>query len=155
MLFSILMSLLNLRLGYWAQNPRFAARRFSLRRPTFLKPGLGAVFGWGLNEDKSMIELSDGGHFENLGIYEFVRRRLDTIIVSDGGCDQKFEFADLSNAIERVRVDFGVRIEFDTPDLNLAGLIPKNALDRCIRRKDGSRRARLCGRENLLPGTHG
>ncbi|MGH0034653.1 MAG: patatin-like phospholipase family protein [Myxococcota bacterium] len=122
---SVLMSLLNLRLGYWAPNPGRERRWLRIvRRPNFLKPGLGAVVGRGLSETRDMIELSDGGHFENLGLYELVRRRLPHIIVVDAGCDPDFAFADLSNAVERVRTDFGVEIDFSSSPNRLAKLLP-------------------------------
>ncbi|MBF0304808.1 MAG: hypothetical protein HQL41_04045 [Alphaproteobacteria bacterium] len=43
------------------------------------------------------------------------RRKLDLIVVSDAGCDPNFSFADLGNAIEKARVDFGIQVTFDTP----------------------------------------
>ena len=56
--------------------------------------------------------LSDGGHFENLALYEIVARRCRYVIVSDAGCDAAYCFDDLANAIRRVRIDFGIPIEF-------------------------------------------
>ena len=58
------------------------------------------------------VYLSDGGHFENLGLYEMVRRRCRLIVVSDGGCDPDFEFADLGNAVRKISLDLGVPIYF-------------------------------------------
>jgi len=46
-------------------------------------------------------------------LYELIRRKLQLIILSDGGADPQFRFDDLGNAIERARVDFGVKIRFD------------------------------------------
>src|SRR5690606_21801399 len=63
---------------------------------------------------RSQIHLSDGGHFENLGLYELVRRHCRYIIVSDCGADQHHQFNDLANAVRRIREDFGVEIELDT-----------------------------------------
>ena len=57
--------------------------------------------------------VSDGGHFENMGAYELIRRRVKLILAVDGGADSKLEFEDLANAVERVRVDFGVKIDFE------------------------------------------
>jgi hypothetical protein len=57
------------------------------------------------------VYLSDGGHFENLGIYELVRRRVRFIICSDADADPAFSFGDLGNAIDHCRRDFGVEIE--------------------------------------------
>ncbi|HSG82143.1 MAG TPA: hypothetical protein VLC48_07830, partial [Gemmatimonadota bacterium] len=125
-LVSALMSLLNLRLGYWIRN--FDRRPLPLP-PNFIVPGLSrGVLGWGFREDSGALELSDGGHFENLGVYELVRRKLPVIIASDAGADPSFSFGDLENALERVRVDFGARIRFREKDnLGLEGLLPGSA----------------------------
>jgi len=79
----------------------------------------------GIDSESGYVELSDGGHFENLGLYELVRRRVDTMIVSDASADPKLSFASLANAVERVRVDFGVSIDFE--DVPLGGLLPGSA----------------------------
>ena len=41
------------------------------------------------------VHLSDGGHFENLALYELIRRHCRYIIVSDAGEDQELAFTDL------------------------------------------------------------
>lgn len=56
--------------------------------------------------------LSDGGHFENLGGYELVRRRLRTIVIVDAEQDQDYTFGGLSNLIRKARLDFGAEIRF-------------------------------------------
>ncbi len=67
-----------------------------------------------LPEDHTpQLHLSDGGHFENLGLYELIRRHVRYVIVSDAGQDEDLAFDDLGNAIRRVREDFGVEIEID------------------------------------------
>ena len=91
----------------------------------YLRPGLSGLLGYGLDEHAGFLQLSDGGHFENLGLYELVRRKMDLILVSDGGQDGDFTFADLGNAIERVRVDFGVSIDFEDECYTLEGVLPK------------------------------
>jgi hypothetical protein len=58
------------------------------------------------------VFLSDGGHFENLGLYEMVARGCRTIVVLDAGCDRSYFFEDLGNAVRRIRVDLGIPIEF-------------------------------------------
>jgi hypothetical protein len=58
------------------------------------------------------VYLSDGGHFENLGLYEIVRRRCRTVFVIDGGCDRELVLGDLGNALRKIRIDFGVPIDF-------------------------------------------
>jgi hypothetical protein len=59
------------------------------------------------------VNLSDGGHFENLGLYEMVLRRCHYIVVSDAGEDPECSFADLGEAIRKIRIDFGIAIDFD------------------------------------------
>jgi hypothetical protein len=67
----------------------------------------------GMTTDASrFVNLSDGGHFENLGLYEAVRRRCRVIVVVDGGCDPNYSLGDLGNAIRKCRVDLGVEIDF-------------------------------------------
>lgn len=128
---SMFMALLNLRLGYWAANPNPQYPvRWQRWPPNFLYPGLvQGLFGASLSETQPFIELSDGGHFENLGIYELVRREVDVIIVSDGGAAANRSFSDLASAIERVRADFGVAITFSDPARDLSGLLPLAAGD--------------------------
>ena len=57
------------------------------------------------------VNLSDGGHFENLGLYEMVLRRCHRIVVIDAGRDTDYVFEDLGNAIRKIRIDFGIPID--------------------------------------------
>ena len=121
---SILLSMLNLRLGYWTVNPN--TKKY-LGPPNFFTPGLTSeIFRGGMTEGSKNIQLSDGGHYENLGLYELIRRKLELIIVSDGAGDPDFNFDDLANAIEKVRVDFGVKINF-REDYGIHDMLPKTA----------------------------
>ena len=68
----------------------------------------------GRSNDRSRnVYVSDGGHFENLGLYELVRRRCRVIVLCDASEDAHYQYDDLSNAIQRCRVDFGVNIRFE------------------------------------------
>ncbi len=124
---SVLMGLLNFRLGCWVPNPKNYSGVLSfLRNPDFIYPGLYEVLlRFCLNEKRAFLQLSDGGHFENLGLYELVRRKLKLIIVCDGGADPKFSFSDLAGAMEKVRTDFGALIMINKEDLD--PLIPPAA----------------------------
>jgi hypothetical protein len=82
-------------------------------------PLLQEMFGQ-TTDRNPYVYLSDGGHFENLGLYEMVRRRCRLIVVSDAGCDPTYRFDDLANAIRKVRLDFGVEIDFPG-GLDIAG----------------------------------
>ena len=112
---SFFMTLLNIRLGYWIRNPRHNDTSGELfgRNPTWYSIFV-EMFGKGLHEKRASIHLSDGGHFENLGIYELVKRRCRCIIVSDASADPDYQFGDLGKAIEMVRVDFGAKVRIDT-----------------------------------------
>jgi hypothetical protein len=128
---SVLMGLLNLRLGFWAPNPKQATRTIgssdSIRwvKPNLLYPGLFESFGrFNLNENARYSLITDGGHFENLGLYELVRRRLKLIIVCDATADPAFKFTDLANAIQKVRADFGAIVDIDAEQL--ATLTPQS-----------------------------
>jgi hypothetical protein len=56
--------------------------------------------------------LTDGGHFENTGVYELIRRELAVIIALDNGADPELAFEDVGNLVRKARVDFGAEIEF-------------------------------------------
>ncbi len=131
---SMLMGLLNIRLGYWAPNPNTAyLKRNAI--PNFLWPGLWEVtLRRNLSERSWLIQLTDGGHFENLGLYEMIRRQARLIIVCDAGADPDYAFGDLANAIEKVRVDFGTLIDIDNKKLQK--LIPSKQLPQA-ERSDG------------------
>ncbi|HVR72710.1 MAG TPA: hypothetical protein VMT52_00185, partial [Planctomycetota bacterium] len=64
------------------------------------------------NERRKFVYLSDGGHFENLGLYEMLRRRCHYIVVGDAGCDPNCAFDDLGNAARKARIDMGIPIDF-------------------------------------------
>ena len=119
-LISFLMAFLNIRLGMWVKNPGIWEKenqkwkKHALTPPNLIRPGLNSLFRmFGFREKSSWIELTDGGHFENLGIYELIRRRCKLIIACDAGSDPDFKFSDLGNAVERVRADFGVLINLE------------------------------------------
>jgi hypothetical protein len=115
-LVSLLMMLGNVRLGWWLGNPR--DDRTSLREgPLFsFVPIVNETFGLTTDESK-YVYLSDGGHFENLGIYEMVRRRCRYIVVSDADCDPDCQFEDLGNAVRKAWIDLGVDIRFRSIDV--------------------------------------
>ena len=110
-----LMAMFNLRLGAWLGNTNVEGD------DTYDHPGprqallclLAEMFGL-TNSHSRYVNLSDGGHFDNLGLYEAVLRRCRYVLVSDAGRDQDFAFEDLGNSIRKIRIDFGIDIEFDT-----------------------------------------
>jgi hypothetical protein len=113
---SFLMTLFNVRLGWWLGNPGVPGKSTFHRDSPLnaLMPLIAEATGR-TNDTYSYVYLSDGGHFENLGLYEMVLRRRRYIFISDAGCDPKHEFQDLGNAIRKIRTDLGIPIEIDEP----------------------------------------
>ncbi len=110
---TFLMTILNARLGAWVGNPgRAGGKQWRLANPR-VGPWLLLRELFGSTTDRSRyVFLSDGGHFENLALYEMVRRRCNLIVVSDAGCDPAYAFNDLANAIRLIRIDFSIPIVF-------------------------------------------
>ncbi|MEN3278031.1 MAG: hypothetical protein V7631_3821 [Massilia sp.] len=114
---NFLMTMFNVRLGRWCPNPRKPSWTHS-------SPGIGLfsliaeLFGL-TNADANYVYLSDGGHFENLGIYELVRRRCRLIVAVDVASDKTMAFEDLGNAIRKCATDLHVRIELDVSKMDL------------------------------------
>jgi len=115
---AFILTILNVRLGSWLGNPGLAGRNtFNNAHPrTNLEPLAWELTGT-TNDQCPLVYLSDGGHFENLGIYEMVLRRCRFIVISDGGCDPKCSFEDLGNAIRKIRTDLGVPIDIEYDDM--------------------------------------
>jgi hypothetical protein len=109
-----LMTLFNVRLGWWLGNPGPPGDKTWRREgPRY---SVGPLFSEAMGnttDSYKYVNLSDGGHFENLGLYEMVLRRCHYIIVSDGGQDPECSFADLGEAVRKIRIDFGIPIEFE------------------------------------------
>lgn len=108
---AFLLTIFNVRLGRWTANP--AEQNWKLPGPkigwfSLLQELLGFC-----NERSQFIYLSDGGHFDNLGVYELIRRRCAVILAVDASADHKRDMDDLADTIRKCRVDLGVEIHFD------------------------------------------
>ena len=100
------LSLFNARLGWWIGNPKHD--KYTDDGPRWGLYYLLAELMGLANEKRDYIYLSDGGHFDNLGLYELIRRRCKFIVCCDAGADPQFGFDDLGMAIRKIRADFGV-----------------------------------------------
>ena len=111
---ALLMTLFNVRLGWWLGNPGGkGAKTWRWSGPLY---SVGPLFSEAIGnttDTYKYVNLSDGGHFENLGLYEMVLRRCHFIVVSDAGQDPECSFADLGEAVRKIRIDFGIPIDFD------------------------------------------
>lgn len=104
------LALLNVRLGYWLSNPRYVqanARPQRLSTPLFLWSEISGR----LYENSDGVYLTDGGHIENLGVYELLRRRCRVIIAVDAEADVPMNFSSLMKLQRYARIDLGVRID--------------------------------------------
>jgi hypothetical protein len=117
-----LMAIFNIRLGYWMRWRQ--DKKGWLASNAFIEL-MREIFGW-LNEQSSTLNLSDGGHIENLGAYELIRRKLKFIVCVDGGMDDAMDCADLNRLQRLVAIDFGYRIDFDAADLKLRDSFSSN-----------------------------
>ena len=115
---AFLLTLFNVRLGWWFPNP--AKTGDGAMSPHFSLSYLGAELFGGASDKTSFVMVSDGGHFENLAVYELIRRRCRVIVVSDGECDEKYTFGGLGTLIRMCEVDFGCRIAINVDDLRPA-----------------------------------
>ena len=132
-----IMTLFNARLGAWLGNPgkRGDGTWHQQGPKSAVASIVREIFGL-TNADCPYVYLSDGGHFENLGIYEMVKRHCHYIFVLDGASDGQLKFNDLGNALRKVRIDTKIDIQFD------------DGWERDLR--DGNRRwvvARICYRD--------
>jgi hypothetical protein len=124
---SLLCGLLNVRLGHWWWSDVDPSDR--LVHPARGALGtLGKLFSRLLPVHAHLIDeclgrfpgtssrswyLTDGGHFENTGVYELIRREMAVIIALDNGADQDLIFEDVASLVRKARVDFGAEIDFD------------------------------------------
>ncbi|QQR48357.1 patatin-like phospholipase family protein [Myxococcus xanthus] len=115
---TFLLAAFNLRLGMWWPHPaKLGAKKSRARRLLVGLPFYKELFGRSEIRNSGDVMLSDGGHFENLALYELVRRHCRYIVVSDCGSDANTAFDDVANAARRVREDFGVEIRIDVSPL--------------------------------------
>jgi hypothetical protein len=117
-----IMTLLNIRLGYWLPNPIAAKKsmwfkrlRLSSAKPSLIwKEALAKVDATGTH-----VNISDGGHLENLGIYPLLKRRCKFIVAVDGEADPHMTFNGLVTLMRFARIDMGVEITIDLEDLRI------------------------------------
>jgi hypothetical protein len=113
---SFWLALFNARLGYWVRNSKKEESRRGA--PPGLFYLLQEMFGWA-DENRPYLNVSDGGHIENLGVYELLRRRCKYIVAIDGEQDPKMTFHGLTTLQRLAAIDLGVTIDIGVDDLRL------------------------------------
>lgn len=114
-LMSPTLALLNIRLGYWLRNPRALIAPALSRLIDVIAYAINNLYLLGemlnlLDEKSGYIYLSDGGHVENLGIYELLKRGCKLIIAIDAEADPDISCASLLRLERYARIDLGIRI---------------------------------------------
>jgi hypothetical protein len=104
---SALMSFLNIRLGVWLGKPGTTA---GAGVPGFLCL-LREMTGVGMSEKGPWLNTSDGGHVENMGVYELLRRRCKFIVCVDGEADPQSTFHGQLTLVRHAQIDLGIRLE--------------------------------------------
>lgn len=121
-----LLTLLNLRLNYWLPNPgkfNHKGSKYNFRlRPPGLPYLIREAFGFA-SERTAYINCSDGGHLENLGVYELLKRQCKTIICIDAEADPTLAFAGLITLQRYAAIDFGINIKLDVSAIRPADRI--------------------------------
>jgi len=108
---AFLLTVLNARLGWWVRNPRMSREASCPDSPrSDLIYLLSELFGF-TGTNRTYVNLSDGGHFDNMGLYELVRRRCRYIVICDAEEDEANVFDGIASAIRKCRIDFGVAID--------------------------------------------
>lgn len=135
------LALLNIRLGYWLRNPQKLkdakpapdrGRWSEYRRHTSLFANyylVAEALGL-LNEKRRSIYLTDGGHIENLGIYELLRRRCRVIIAVDAEADPQMAFGSFNTLERYALIDLGTRIDLPWEEIATESLATSQAIDK-------------------------
>jgi hypothetical protein len=113
-----LLTLLNVRLGYWLPHPARVSRPWWSPARLRLRLGVGSLYLWReatgeVSSRKPYVNLSDGGHIENLGIYPLLWRRCKLIVAIDGEQDPALRFGSLMQLMMFARIDLGANIYID------------------------------------------
>ena len=110
-----IMTMLNIRMSYWLRHPKLADKPKWWHRLIYPRPGLHYIMAEAfrkINANGNYLNLSDGAHYDNLAVYELLRRRCRFIINVDAGMDGEYRFSDLTRLQRFARIDLGTTIEF-------------------------------------------
>ena len=114
---ALLLGLANVRLGHWwdagplaATSSRDGAERVMQRLASAFRTQshlLAELSGRFSGRYARYWYLSDGGHFDNTGVYELLRRRIGMVVCADNGADPNYQHEDVANLMRMARIDFG------------------------------------------------
>jgi hypothetical protein len=122
---------LNIRLGRWIRHPRDIAARVRklagehqhilrripgpqyLLREAFSKSGAGVQRRDIKKRTTGFVFLTDGGHIDNLGVYQLLKRRCRLIIAVDAEADPDHDSSSLVQVERFARIDLGTTIRMN------------------------------------------
>src|SRR5262249_34160351 len=124
------LALLNIRLGYWLRNPLRVGKPeiWKFRNIWANFYFLVELFGL-LNEHRKSVYLTDGGHIENLGLYELLKRHCRVIIVIDAEADPQMAFGSFNTLVRYSRIDLGLEIDLPWQQIADQSLATGKAID--------------------------
>ncbi|HUB72854.1 MAG TPA: hypothetical protein VL979_02305 [Solirubrobacteraceae bacterium] len=109
--YRFLMALANIRLGVWMPNPRWVAATNARGVRAFGRPRPSYLFNEMLGRNSisaRYLYVTDGGHYENLGLVELLRRGCTQIYCFDASGGEGYEV--LGDAIALARSELGVEV---------------------------------------------
>lgn len=119
---SLISTVLNVRLGYWIENPLYhksaGSNEKGMQRPNrksvlWIRYLLHEILG-NATARKPFINLSDGGHTgDNLGLLPLLQRRCKVIVVVDAEADPRYEFESFNSAARMALVEENITIDID------------------------------------------
>lgn len=115
------LALLNLRLGFWLPNPSKPRTRDRHWEDIFRLYLFAEAFGR-LRADSLRIYVTDGGHIDNIGLYQLLKRRCKFIVVIDGEADPAMNFSAFADVQRFARIDDGTIVSLDWRPLRHAAL---------------------------------
>lgn len=126
-----LLALSGARLGTWLPNPKLVGNLVCAPQGDCVDPkdetrpwpkSLPTIRGAGYfyrellginNDDARLVQVTDGGHYENLGLVEALRRRCRLIFCIDAGGDAPPLLSSLSDAMRLAKYELGVKIDLN------------------------------------------
>ena len=103
-----------LRLGYWWAN-QLGSKSWSWLHLGKTRAALQEMLARFPGLQNPVWYLSDGGHFDNTGVYSLLKRELSLIVLADCGADPSYVFADMENLTRKARIDMDIAIDFIDP----------------------------------------
>jgi hypothetical protein len=127
----LLLALANVRLGLWLPNPlrcppapATTARAASLWRRVvaqWRQPGawrLLTEIAGRTHLGQRWLYITDGGHFDNLGLVEALRRQPRTVFAFDASGDAVDSWSTIGEAVGLARTELGVHVELDPTEMH-------------------------------------